>query len=251
MAVLVSPVTAVLYPALAGYEARSDHRGLFRAVDRAVRSVISGMLPVAIGICVLALPVLDLLFEHGRFSNTDTRRVAGILAFYSGILVLGGVGSLLVRGFYAVGNIRDPMIWGGLVPLALNAILDALVFRRFDVYGVAAVTSLNAVVGLPVLYILLRRRLGSDPLGGWTSFLTRSLIAGGAMAYVTHAFARTIPSGAMSFDSVLSIFMAGAIGLMTYGALAYLLRVEPIPELFTRARAALRARSVAQDGVVR
>jgi putative peptidoglycan lipid II flippase len=240
LAVLVSPATSVLYPSLAGFEARGDRAGLFRAIDRGVRAVIAGMLPVAIAMALLAGPAMRALFEHGRFAAADTERVAGILACYGGILWLAGVGSLLVRGFYAVGNARDPLIWGGLVPVALNAGMNALVFRRFDVYGVAAVTSLNAIVGLPVLYAVLRRRLGAPRVAGWPAFLLRAACAGGAMA----AAMRLVVSSGAADPGIALVCASAAAGLLAYAAAALLLRLDPAALLAARVRTALRARKL-------
>lgn len=251
LAVLVAPVTAVLYPALAACEARGERRALFAAVDRGVRALIAGMLPFTIALCVLATPAMRLLFERGRFSEADTSRVATILIFYGGILVLGGVGSVLVRGFYAIGNVRDPMIWGGLVPLAANAIFDALVFRHWDVYGVAAVTSANAIVGLPVLYVILRRRLGAPPAGGWPSFLLRAGTAGGLMTFVTGALAARMPAEPGLPEGLVSLLIAAGAGLACYGGAAWLLRVEPAAEIAARIGRALRGRGLALPGALR
>ncbi len=249
LAVLVSPVAAVVYPGLADREAQSDRAGLFWLLVRGSRWVITGMLPFALLICLLASPALTLVFEHGRFSGADTARVAGILACYGGIILLGGVGSLLVRGFYAIGNTRDPMIWGGLLPLAANVILDALVFRRWDVYGVAAVTSANAVLGIPILYVILRRRLGVAPLGGWTGFCIRLGVAGGFMALVTHALAGRIPDGADGAAAAVALCLAAFGGLTAYGAAGWLLRIEPFLEVAARFRLSPRPEVVAVTGV--
>ena len=251
LAVLVSPVTAVLYPGLAGFEARGDRPGLFRAIDAGLRGVIAGMIPVAVALTVLAAPALTVLFQHGRFSATDTAQVAGVIGCYAGIVVLGGVGSLLTRGFYAVGNTRDPMIWGGLLPVAFNIVLDAAVYRPFGVYGVAAVTSLNAIAGLPVLYLVLRRRLGAPVIPGWGSFLLRSLAAGAAMAAVTR-----MATGALSFEGdvaagIGSLAVAAGAGLSAYAIAAMALRIEPAVDAGVRILAALRARGLLPSGALR
>ncbi len=251
LAVLVSPVMAVFYPRLAGFEARGDRAGLFRAIDEGLRGVIAGMIPVAVALAVLAAPALAVLFQHGRFSAADTAQVAGVLGCYSGIVVLGGVGSLLTRGFYAVGNTRDPMIWGGLLPVAFNVLMDAAVFRPFGIYGVAAVTSLNAMAGLPILYIVLRRRLGAPPVPGWGSFLLRSLAAGAAMAAVLRMAAAGLPFEGDLLAGAASLLVAGVAGLSAYVVAALLLRLEPVVESGARIAAALRARGWLPSGALR
>jgi putative peptidoglycan lipid II flippase len=244
LSVLVSPITAVLYPTLADYEARRDRTGLFRAVDRGLRAVIACMLPVAVAIVTLAPLALTLFFEHGRFSSSDTMRVSGILGCYAGVVVLGGVGSLVVRGFYTVNNTREPMIWGGLVSVVLNVVMDALVFRRLGVYGIAAVTSLNMMVVLPVLYVLLRRRLGAERITGWTSFLMRAMLSGVAMGSVLVAATRRIHVEAGAFEGASALVLAALMGLATYATCSLWLRVEPVPEIAARILAALRQRYV-------
>lgn len=244
LAVLVAPVTAVLYPALAACESRGNRRDLFRVLDRGMRIVIAGMIPFTVALCVLATPAMRLLFEGGRFSDADTSRVAGILISYGGILVLGGVGSLLIRGFYAIGNVRDPMIWGGFVPLAANVIFDALVFRRWDVYGVAAVTSANALLGLPILYVILKKRMGAETVGGWTSFLLRAGLSGAFMVWVMRLLSARLPASAGALGAIVPLLLLGATGLASYACAAWLLRLEPVTETLARVRGALRVRGV-------
>jgi len=251
LAVLVSPVTAVLYPALAGFEARGDRAGLFRAIDAGVRGVIAGMIPVAVALAALAAPALTVLFQRGAFSAADTAQVAGVLGCYSGIIVLGGVGSLLTRGFYAIGNTRDPMIWGGLLPVAFNVALDAAVYRPFGIYGVAAVTSLNAVAGLPLLYLVLRRRLGASAVPGWGSFLLRALASGALMAAVTRTAVAGLPFGGDVLAGIASLLVAGVAGLCAYVIAALALRLEPVVDAGARIVTALRARGLLPSGVLR
>jgi putative peptidoglycan lipid II flippase len=244
LAVLVSPITAVLYPTLADYEARRDRRGLFRAIDRGLRAVVAGMLPVAIAIATLAPLALAIFFEHGRFSSADTVLVSGVLACYGLVFVLGGVGSLVVRGFYTVNNTRDPMIWGGLVPIVFNVVMDALVFRRFGVYGIAAVTSLNMMLAVPVLYILLRRRLEAERIAGWTSFLMRAALSGAVMSAVLLAGAGRIDAKAGVFEGAFSLALVVSVGFATYLACSLWLRLEPVPEIAARCLVAIRQRYV-------
>lgn len=251
LAVLVSPVTAVLYPMLAGLEARGDRAGLFRAIDAGLRGVIAGMIPVAVALAVLAAPAITVVFQHGRFSAADTAQVAGVIGCYAGIVVLGGVGSLLTRGFYAVGNTRDPMIWGGLLPVAFNIAMDAAVYRTFGVYGVAAVTSLNALLGLPLLYIVLRRRLGAPVVPGWGSFLLRALAAGAGMAAVTRMAAAALPFEGDVLAGIGSLVIAGVAGLSAYAIAALALRIEPAVDACARIVAALRARGLFPSGALR
>jgi peptidoglycan biosynthesis protein MviN/MurJ (putative lipid II flippase) len=104
---------------------------------------------------------------------------------------------------------------------------------------------------LPVLYVVLRRRLGADPIGGWPSFFLRATTAGVVMASVTSSAASWLLHGGAPLGALIMLLLAAGAGLASYLAAALLLRLEPIPELVSRCLVTIRTRVVAQSGVLR
>ncbi len=162
-AVLSLPLVAVLYTRMARAHAHPEKSA--RAGEEAFQAVTYVGAALAAWTW-LASPELAAALLSGAAPAGSVQTLSDCLRAYAGVLALGGFGSILARAYYVRGDTRTPMILGGLLPMALNVILDWLFVKRFGVVGLAAVTSLNAFVGVPLAAWVLRRRapeiLGRD-----------------------------------------------------------------------------------------
>src|SRR5207244_2335997 len=106
-----------------GYKYRAD----FQWRDQGVRAVLiliapatiaaSGMrlaflltIPSAIGLAMLASPIISVIYQHGRFTAEMTRQTGGALQFYAIGLVAYSALKVLTTAFYAIGKRNTPMI---------------------------------------------------------------------------------------------------------------------------------------------
>ena len=118
-------------------------------------------------------------------------------------------------------------------------------------YGVAAVTSANALLGLPILYMILKKRMGAEAVGGWTSFLLRAGMAGAFMVWVMRLLSSRLPASAGTLDAIVPLLLVGVAGLVSYVGVAWLFRLEPVTETLARLSGALRVRSLGFLGTLR
>jgi putative peptidoglycan lipid II flippase len=105
----VSIATAVL-PRAAERAAVGEIPELRDTVSRGLCLMLAVNIPAMFGLIVLALPIAQLLFEHGRFLPSDTLATAAALQLYA----LGLIGYSTVRilspVFYAVGRSAVPVL---------------------------------------------------------------------------------------------------------------------------------------------
>src|SRR6185295_1308010 len=71
----VSIATAVL-PAVSRHAAIDDLAGVRDRLSRGVSLMLMLSVPATVGLIVLATPIVQLLFEHGRFLPADTAATA-------------------------------------------------------------------------------------------------------------------------------------------------------------------------------
>ena len=138
-------------------------------------------LPAALGLIVLAQPVISVLFERGAFTYGDLVRTAGAMQFYAVGLLGLAASILLTRCFFAMRDSRTPVIVASSV-MVLNVVLSALLVHPFGVNGLASANSLASLAEAAILYWLLRSRIGAsdDELAGPSVF--RILVASACMA---------------------------------------------------------------------
>ena len=141
------------------------------------------------------------------------REIGTCFVALSGLLVCGAWGGLLTRVCLAAGEWRMLRWYQGWLPMCSNLVLDALLVSRFGVAGLAAVTSLNALIGLPLLERALLRRgvLRSSTLPG----LARNALAGALVAVAL----RQLPAPTDGPALVGFLAASASVGILGYAAL--------------------------------
>jgi putative peptidoglycan lipid II flippase len=123
-------------------------------------------LPSAVGLIVLAEPIVAVLFQRGKFTHAATAAVVpAVQAYMLGVLPYSLV-KVLSPAFYAVDKPRVPMI-GSMAAVAVNLAFNALTYQRLGAEGLALGTTLAAVVNLLFLRIAFAASVGSAKRPGW------------------------------------------------------------------------------------
>jgi putative peptidoglycan lipid II flippase len=121
--VLGVAVGTILLPSLSKYHASANPAEYRRLLDWGLRITVLLAVPAAVALAVLALPLIAMLFQYGRFSVEDAWMTRQALVAYS----LGLVGMILVKilapGFYARQNVRTP-VKIGLVTLVATQLMN-------------------------------------------------------------------------------------------------------------------------------
>jgi putative peptidoglycan lipid II flippase len=177
-------VTTVLFPTLARLAAREDAAALRRALDGGLRQIAFLLVPAALVSVVLADPIVRLIYERGEFTADNTTVVADCLQAFSIGLVFNGWLLILNRSFYAVQSNWIPT-GVALGAVALNAVLDAVLYR-LGIWGIPLATASVNVVAAAVLLVLMRRRVGLEHVGRTVGVVLR--IAAAAVAAAAAAF---------------------------------------------------------------
>jgi putative peptidoglycan lipid II flippase len=158
-------VGTVALPTLSRHVAAGDTEALARTLRQSLELIAGLCVPAAVGLAVFGVPVIGLVYEHGRFHEADTHAAAQALVAYAiGLAGYAGI-KVLAPAFYALGDARTPMLVSVisiLVNLALNwTFVHVLALGHV---GLALSTSAVALGNCGLLYVFLRRRIG--PLGG-------------------------------------------------------------------------------------
>lgn len=142
-------------PRVSTHWARSEHQQASETIRQSLLQVFAINLPAAAGLAALAVPLISLLFEHGRFGALDTSQTALALAAYSlGLAAYSGV-KVLVPVFYAFGTTRVPVI-SSLMSVGITVMLNLMTVRLLGFWGLALGTSISAFVNLGYLLFSVR-----------------------------------------------------------------------------------------------
>jgi putative peptidoglycan lipid II flippase len=131
--------------------------------SRAIESALALALPAAIGLAVLAQPIVMLLFRHGAFTAGDAGRTALALAILSAALPAHALTKILAPAFFAREDFRAPLM-AMLAGLAVATVAAILLQSRYAEAGVATAIAAGAWISAVVLIVMLssRRQLAWD-----------------------------------------------------------------------------------------
>jgi putative peptidoglycan lipid II flippase len=230
----VSIGTAVL-PAVSRHAAVENAAAIRRTVSRGLGLMMALNVPATFGLIALATPIVELLFERGRFVPADTAATAAAVRFYA--IGLAGYSAVRIASptFYALGDSRTPAVVSG-VAIATNLLVSIALVRAIGFAGLALGASAAAVTNAAVLLWILRARLGGLDDQRLLGTITKVTIAAAIMTVVAvaiqHAMDRVAPGAGLFARSLrLSTSIGGALAALAGAARA--LGVEEFEEVGT------------------
>ena len=167
----------ILLPSLSKYHAGDNHGEYSKLLDWGLRLTLLLAAPAALGLALLAVPLIATLFYHGAFGPSDVQHTRSALVAYS----VGLTGLILVKvlapGFYARQNIRTP-VKIALVSLAATQAMNGLfIYLGLAHAGLALSIGLAACLNAALLYQGLRQQGVYHPQAGWPAFLLKLVVA--------------------------------------------------------------------------
>ena len=94
-------IISIILPKLSLYIAQQDKNDAKKILSQGINLLLLLLIPAAIGLFILAQPILDLCFCWGNFSHNDVKQVVPLLQIFTMGLPLFGLTSLLTRVFHA------------------------------------------------------------------------------------------------------------------------------------------------------
>ncbi|MEI7634928.1 MAG: murein biosynthesis integral membrane protein MurJ [bacterium] len=153
-------LATVLYPALSRYAADSDWDGFRVYMSRGFRSTVFIMLPIALGMSLLAEPISRVLFERGEFTYTDSIFTARFLSLYALSILPYSLVIFATRVFYSMKDTVTPA-WINIIGVAVNIGLNFLLMRFMGVPGIALSSTLTYTATTIISFVMIHHKLGS------------------------------------------------------------------------------------------
>jgi putative peptidoglycan lipid II flippase len=226
-------VSTAALPALSERAAERDRRALLDTLAHTLRLLNTLLVPAAVGLVILAGPIVALLFQYGEFSaERSTPMTAAALLFYSLGLPAYGLVKGLAQGFYSVQDTRTPVKIAAVAMVA-NVVLNLLLMGPLGLRGLALATSLSAWLNVALLARRLSARVGPLPRGAVAASAGRTLAASAALAAGCLAglrLAAAVP-GPEVLARPLPVALGMALGLAAMLAAFRLLRHGEMDEI--------------------
>jgi putative peptidoglycan lipid II flippase len=218
--VAVSVMSAVT-PSLAARWAQRDIVAFRHRMAFGLRGMLAIIIPSAVGMLILAHPLIDLVLAHGAATTADAESTGAALAMFS--LGLPGFCTFLymVRVFQAMQDTRSAFRLY-LVENGLNVALAVLLVGPLGVRGLALSLSIAYSVAALLALSVVRRRVGG--LGGdeLTTPVKRVVGASAVMGVAT-VLTVNISAAPSGFGLLARVVLAIVVGALAYVATAGIL----------------------------
>jgi putative peptidoglycan lipid II flippase len=225
-------IAAASTPALSRLAALADVGRMRSTIGAAIGLMLALNIPATVGLIVLAVPIVALIFEHGRFTAADTLATARALQFYAIGLVAYSIVRIVSPAFYALRLSRIP-VTASVVSVVVNIALNIVLVRVMGYAGLALGTSIAAVSNAAVQIVLLRRELGGIEGRQLTITFVKTTIAAlamGAAAWYAELLLRDLFPGASILMQAIRVSGAILAALAVLGGAASILRIREFHE---------------------
>jgi len=233
-----SAVGVVLYPVFSEMAEPAKRAMLGDTLLRSLRAMIVLLLPLSVILIALRQPIIQLLFQRGRFRADSVALTAWPLVFYGAGLPLFAVEILLMRLYYALKNTWAPTLVGAAC-VALHVGIILLTRDALQHGSMALAATLSKGVKVAILWIGLRAFLPSLQGRRTRRFAVQTALALAAMAgavwlvsTLLHRLAWPGVVGGMAIPRALGLALeiggASSVGLAAYLFVAWLVRLEEL-----------------------
>ena len=211
-----------LLPTLAGLAATKKYPEFRQTLSQGLSYLAFANLIASAIALALAVPIVRLIFEHGKFGPDATQRVALSLACLAPGLLMFSMNNILGRAFYALNDIKTPMRISVLC-LALNLGFAFWLVQPYREAGLGVANTLSASLNLALLVYALRRkltRLGMTQVVQTLLVLVPVAVMAGVLAWVlSWLWERRFGHGTLPVK-LGAVFVPGGIAVLVYWLVA-------------------------------
>src|SRR6202171_4446531 len=237
-------VATVTLPLVSRSAAIGNTAGFRSALAHSIRLVLLLTIPAAIGLVILAEPIIRLIYEHGRFTPEATHQTALALRFYAIGLAGYSADKVLAPAFYAIDRRYIPM-FVTLTSIALNFCLNWFFtfYLQWGHRGLAFSTSMVAITNFLFLYSMMRHYTGRLETSAMLLTIGKLLLAGAVLAgicWLASMFFFSTHPHAPILVNLLVMLITIACGAGVFFGVAYLLRVAEVHDVVDLVRRRLQ-----------
>lgn len=240
LGLIATALGTVLLPVFSGHASRHDCDKIRDGIADGLRHILFVMIPAAVGLLVLATPIVQMIFEWKEFDASSTWLTAIALQCYAPGLVIFSLAKIFVPAFYAMQDTKTPFKIG-IAAVVLNILLNItfilILPQGVKHAGIAAATVLAEAFSIICLALILQKRIGRPDWKQIGDTAGRALAAAAVMGVVVVAIHGLFPNlgiydaVGVKMGQILAVAVSIGIGGIVYLAVGRLLHLREISEL--------------------
>ncbi len=231
----VSMGTALL-PTLSDLWSSNLKQKMVEVYHQNFRMVLFLAIPSAVGMYVLAEPIVDLLFRRGKFNEIDLFNTALVVKIYAfGIISYSAV-RVSAQCFYAIHNTLLPAVVSAVCLIA-HLIAAPFLMARWGLGGLITSTMISATLNMFMLMGAFKYYIGELQINKFFASVLNFIIAAlvmGLFAKTYYMVLKYLPDG--TIVRALLIVAYVALCVLIYFGVSFVLRTEEAQPVWNNLR---------------
>jgi putative peptidoglycan lipid II flippase len=220
-------ISTVILPSLSKNHSTDNAKEFNQTLNWALRLVCLIGIPAAIGLFMMAEPIILTVFQNGKFEIVDAHLASLSLKAY----IIGLLGFMFIKvlatGFFSRQDTKTP-VKIGIIAMSVNMVFNLILVFPLAHVGLALATSISAILNATMLFMALRKAKVLTLDKSWLSWLSK-LLVGNILLILFIQFQMTdviIWQQWTTFERVESITVLIIGSLLTYAVGMYLAGVR-------------------------
>jgi putative peptidoglycan lipid II flippase len=163
--VFVSAIATVIFPLFASQFANKNRAAMRRSIATGLKIVLFLTVPSAFGLCMLAGPIVQTLFERGAFTPDATVLCASLLPYAAIGLVALAANVILTRYLFACSAVRATIAIS-VATVVVNVVLSLVWLPSLGARGLLLANAVSQTLQTAALAMVAWRLLGGFDLRG-------------------------------------------------------------------------------------
>ncbi|HBQ25267.1 MAG TPA: murein biosynthesis integral membrane protein MurJ [Syntrophomonas sp.] len=226
----VVAINTALFPSLSEMAAKKNYEEIGQTTVFGLNLNFFCTIPAAVGLFVIAEPLVRLIFEHGAFDTRSTQMTVFALRFYLLALIAQGAYTVMNRTFFALQDTKTP-VRVSLCDVAVHLGASLLLIGSLNHGGLALGTSIGATVNMILVYFLLRRRIKTLPERRLFTTLAKILLASivmGIGVYLFQAELEQLLNMNLILNQLIGVLASILAGVTIFGMVILPMKIEEV-----------------------
>ncbi|MDD5101760.1 MAG: murein biosynthesis integral membrane protein MurJ [Endomicrobiaceae bacterium] len=225
LAIFGLAMATVSLPLMSKAVAQNNIEEMKQTLNFSIRFSIIALLPATVGLMVIGLPVIQVLFERGKFDNFASLLTNQALFYYVLGLPAYAISKVLANTFFSFQDTKTP-VKIAFVVMFIHVILCVILMRTHGVGGLAFATAICAYINVLMLSHKLRVRIGKMGIKKIIASSIKGLIAASIMGLISYEIIK------LQFATLfISLIISIIAGIISFVVIAKLLKSPEIEQL--------------------
>ena len=225
LGILMVPLTTVMFSKMSRMAAAKDIKGMLASLRRSILSILLVTMPIVAIAMVMSNDVVQMIYMRGSFTMDSVLSTGAVLLFYLVGVPAFGLRDFLNRTFHSIQDTKTPFRVACVVVL-FNIVLNLILRRFMGAKGLALATSIASYVGMFIMLVLLKKKLGLLGFKAILGDLVKIGVSTLACAAACMAMNRVLPAADGTLHVFLRLCAATAVSAIVYVGMCLVLKVK-------------------------